>query len=152
MEVVFTLNGATVKADVKATDILIDLLREKFNLTSVKKGCETGDCGSCAVLINGKIVNSCITIAFTIAGKNIITTEGLIVNGEMDIIQRSLAEYHGTQCGFCSPGMVMAIKALLNENPSPNEFEIKRAISGNLCRCTGYQKIIYAINSIISKE
>ncbi|MDN5345154.1 MAG: aerobic carbon-monoxide dehydrogenase small subunit [Clostridia bacterium] len=148
MEIAFTLNGLAVKVDVKPADILTDVLRQKLGVLSVKKGCETGDCGACAVLVDGELVNSCVTLAPTVAGKSITTVEGLIVNGEMDIIQRRLAEYHGTQCGFCTPGMVMAIKALLNGNPHPDEAEIRRAIAGNLCRCTGYQKIVEAVQSI----
>lgn len=148
MEVRFILNGTEVTVNVKPTAILTDILREKLGVTSVKKGCETGDCGSCAVLLDGELVNSCLVLAPTVAGKSITTVEGLIVNGEMDIIQKRLAEYHGTQCGYCTPGMVMAIKALLNKNPKPTETEIRRAISGNLCRCTGYQKIVEAVQSI----
>jgi len=148
MEVRFVLNGREVKVDVKPTANLADVLRQQLGVTSVKKGCETGDCGSCAVLLDGELVNSCIVLAPTVAGKSVTTVEGLIVNGEMDAIQKSLAEHHGTQCGFCTPGMVLAIKALLNKNPKPTEQEIRRAISGNLCRCTGYQKIVEAVKSI----
>src|SRR5690606_19389515 len=101
------------KVDVKPTANLADVLRQQLGVTSVKKGCETGDCGSCAVLLDGELVNSCIVLAPTVAGKSVTTVEGLIVNGEMDAIQKSLAEHHGTQCGFCTPGMVLAIKALL---------------------------------------
>lgn len=148
MEVRFVLNGREVKVDVKPTANLADVLRQQLGVTSVKKGCETGDCGSCAVLLDGELVNSCIVLVPTVAGKSVTTVEGLIVNGEMDAIQKSLAEHHGTQCGFCTPGMVLAIKALLNKNPKPTEQEIRRAISGNLCRCTGYQKIVEAVKSI----
>lgn len=148
MEVRFVLNGREVKVDVKPTANLADVLRQQLGVTSVKKGCETGDCGSCAVLLDGELVNSCIVLAPTVAGKSVTTVEGLIVNGEMDAIQKSLVEHHGTQCGFCTPGMVLAIKALLNKNPKPTEQEIRRAISGNLCRCTGYQKIVEAVKSI----
>ncbi|HHW06492.1 MAG TPA: (2Fe-2S)-binding protein [Clostridia bacterium] len=148
MEVRFVLNGREVKVDVKPTANLADVLRQQLGVTSVKKGCETGDCGSCAVLLDGELVNSCIVLAPTVEGKSVTTVEGLIVNGEMDAIQKSLVEHHGTQCGFCTPGMVLAIKALLNKNPKPTEQEIRRAISGNLCRCTGYQKIVEAVKSI----
>lgn len=148
MKINFTLNGCAVKVDVKPTDTLTDVLRQKLGILSVKKGCETGDCGACAVLVDGKLINSCITLAPTIVNKDIITVEGLMINGEMDIIQKRIAEFHGTQCGFCTPGMIIAIKALLDCNPHPSESEIRRAISGNLCRCTGYQKIVEAVQSI----
>jgi len=148
MKINFTLNGCAVKVDVGPTDTLTDVLRQKLGILSVKKGCETGDCGACAVLVDGKLINSCITLAPTIVNKDIITAEGLMINGEMDIIQKRIAELHGTQCGFCTPGMIIAIKALLSCNPHPSESEIRRAISGNLCRCTGYQKIVEAVQSI----
>lgn len=148
MELKFILNGSEVEENVEATEALTDVLRVKFGLTSVKKGCETGDCGSCAVLIDGTMVASCITIALTVSGKNVTTVEGLLANGEMDVIQKTIADFHGTQCGYCTPGMVIAIKALLNHNSHPTEPEIRRAISGNLCRCTGYQKIVEAVESI----
>jgi carbon-monoxide dehydrogenase small subunit len=148
MKLTFVLNGLEVSTDINAADILTNVLREKLGLTSVKKGCETGDCGACSVLLNGKLVKSCITLAATVAGKSVTTVEGLIVNGELSSIQKRLAEKHGTQCGFCTPGMVLAIKALLDENPKPNEAEIRRALAGNLCRCTGYQKIVETVKSL----
>jgi carbon-monoxide dehydrogenase small subunit len=144
----FILNGKEVTVDVSPTENLVDVLRAKLGVTSVKKGCETGDCGACSVLLDGELVNSCIVLAPTVEGKCVTTVEGLMVNGELDSIQKALAEHHGTQCGFCTPGMVLAIKALLNKNPKPTEAEIRRAISGNLCRCTGYQKIVDAVKSI----
>lgn len=148
MEIIFTLNGRAVTVTAQPMEILTDVLRQRLGMTSVKKGCETGDCGACAVLVDGQLVNSCITLAATVSGKSVTTVEGLMVNGDLDIIQQRLAEYHGTQCGFCTPGMVLAIKALLNENLQPSEVEIREALAGNLCRCTGYQKIVAAVQSI----
>ncbi|MDR3592546.1 MAG: (2Fe-2S)-binding protein [Negativicutes bacterium] len=142
MRLDFLLNGVAVSTEIAATDLLTDVLRDKLRVTSVKKGCETGDCGACSVLINGALFKSCVTLAATIAGKSVATVEGLMANGELSAIQKKLAENHGTQCGFCTPGMVLAIKALLDENPKPTEEEIRRGLAGNLCRCTGYQKII----------
>lgn len=145
MKVQFTLNGKDAVIDTDPAKRLLDLLRDDFNLTSVKEGCSEGECGACTVIMDNKAVTSCLILAAQINGSNIITTEGLVENGELDIIQQSFKDNDAVQCGFCTPGMIMASKALLLKNPSPNEEEIKEAIAGNLCRCTGYINIIKAI-------
>lgn len=126
---------------------LLELLREKLDLTGTKKGCEIGECGACTVIINKKAVNSCMVLVPQVEGTEVITVEGLSQNGELDSLQQSFIKNHAIQCGFCTPGMLMSAKALLMNNPNPTKEEIKEAISGNLCRCTGYIQIIKAIAS-----
>ncbi len=124
---------------------LIDLLRDTLGLTGTKEGCGVGECGACTVIVNGKAVCSCITLAASLGGANVITIEGLSKNGELDAIQQAILDHHALQCGFCTPGIVMSAKALLDANPNPTTEEIKEALSGNLCRCTGYQQVIDAV-------
>lgn len=145
IEVNFKVNGNPVKINCKPTAILTDVLREQLGLTSVKKGCETGDCGSCSVILDGKLVNSCIILAPTVDGCEIVTLEGLNESGEAKKIQEAMVNLHGFQCGFCAPGMILSAKVLLDQNPKPTREEIARGISGNLCRCTGYVNQIKAI-------
>lgn len=152
MQVSFTLNGSPVTVLAKPTDTLATVLRHTLGVTSVKKGCEEGDCGACSVLLDGKLASSCIMLIPTVEGKSIITVEGLMVNGELTAVQQKILDFHGVQCGFCTPGMVLALKALLDENPQPSEQEIREAISGNLCRCTGYQNIVDAVKSLTASE
>jgi carbon-monoxide dehydrogenase small subunit len=144
----FTLNGFLVDALVKPTDTLLDVLREKLGVVSVKRGCDTGDCGACAVLLNGEPVRSCLTIALTAAGKAVETVEGISQDGKLHPLQQSFHEHYAAQCGFCTPGMLMSAKALLNKNPKPTRQEIVEAISGNLCRCGAYQEIVEAIEAV----
>jgi carbon-monoxide dehydrogenase small subunit len=144
----FTLNGFSVDALVKPTDTLLDVLREKLGVVSVKRGCDTGDCGACAVLLNGEPVRSCLTIALTAAGKAVETVEGISQDGKLHPLQQSFHEHYAAQCGFCTPGMLMSAKALLNKNPKPTRQEIVEAISGNLCRCGAYQEIVEAIEAV----
>lgn len=141
----FLLNGKPVRAFVKPNLTLLDLLRHDFKLTGTKKGCDRGDCGTCTVLLDEKPVNSCLILAPKVNGRKVTTIEGLGEPSRLDPLQESFVNFKAVQCGFCSPGMLLSAKALLNENPHPSREEVKRAISGNLCRCTGYIQIIDAI-------
>lgn len=143
----FILNGDLVEAAVKDHLTLLDLLRDQMGLTGTKKGCEQGECGACTVLIDGLPVNSCSTLAVECEGHEIITIEGLAQNGELHPIQKQFIDKWALQCGYCTPGMIMSAKALLDHNPHPTELEIREAIEGNLCRCTGYAKIVEAIQA-----
>lgn len=124
---------------------LLDLLREKLHLTGTKEGCGEGECGACTVILDGRVVNSCLILAIQAHGKNITTIEGLGDDDSLHPIQKAFLENGAVQCGYCTPGMILSTKALLDKNPNPNREEIKEAISGNLCRCTGYGKIIDSI-------
>jgi carbon-monoxide dehydrogenase small subunit len=141
----FILNYNPVTVETCPNKRLVDLLRDDCGCTSVKEGCGEGECGACTVLRNGEPVTSCLMLAGQIEGDHIFTLEGLTVNGELDKLQTSFIEAGAVQCGFCTPGMILSAKALLNKNPNPSEEEIKHAISGNLCRCTGYSKIVKAV-------
>ncbi len=123
----------------------MDILRDNLGLTGTKEGCGVGECGACTVIINGKAVCSCITLAAGLNGAEVTTIEGLSKNGELDVIQQAILDHHALQCGFCTPGIVMSAKALLDANPHPTTQQIKEAIAGNLCRCTGYQQVIEAV-------
>ena len=127
---------------------LLEVLREDLGLTGTKRGCDLGTCGACTVLIEGKPYLSCLTLAVGVQGKKILTIEGLAKEGELHPLQKAFVEKGAIQCGFCTPGMILASKAFLDENPHPSEGEVKKAISGNLCRCTGYIKIVEAILSV----
>jgi len=144
----FILNGKEVVVETEPSVRLLDLLRDRFNLTGTKEGCGIGECGACTVLMNGKAVNSCLIFAAQVEGNEIITIEGIANGNELHPIQKSFLKYGAVQCGFCSPAMVLSAFALLEENPNPTEEEIKDAIAGNLCRCTGYKQIIEAIKEI----
>ncbi|SJZ30521.1 (2Fe-2S)-binding protein [Selenihalanaerobacter shriftii] len=146
MQIQFTLNGEKVEAEVSVNMTLLDLIRDEFKLTGTKKGCDEGDCGACTVLMNGKPVSSCMILAIDASGKDIETIEGLKGDdGELHPIQQAFVEIGAIQCGFCTPGMILTAKSLLNNNLEPTETEVRQAISGNLCRCTGYEKIVEAI-------
>ena len=140
-----TLNGKPVSVEIAPSDLLAGVLRDRLGLTGTKIGCNEGECGACTVLVNGQAVLSCIYPALKAQGQRVETVEGLASNGELHALQRAFIEAGAVQCGFCTPGMLMAAKALLDENPHPSEAEIKEAISGNLCRCTGYYQITRAI-------
>lgn len=140
-----TVNGAVYEVSVKPTETLLDLIREKLNLTGTKKGCETGECGSCVVLLNHRSVNSCLVLAVDADGGEVLTIEGLRGDGKLHPIQKAFIEEGAIQCGYCTPGMILAAKALLDRNPDPVEEEIREALVGNLCRCTGYIRIVNAI-------
>jgi len=141
------INGDIYEVAVKPQELLVDVLRDKLGFTGTKRGCNSGRCGACKVLVDGKAVRSCLIKASKVHGKKITTIEGLAKHGVLDPIQEAFIEHGAVQCGFCTPGMIMTAKAFLNENPNPSTDEIKRAISGNICRCTGYVKIIEAIEA-----
>ncbi|MCI8478707.1 MAG: (2Fe-2S)-binding protein [Oscillospiraceae bacterium] len=140
----FTLNGDPTKVEIDENTRLLDMLRDVLNLTGTKEGCGVGECGACTVIVNGDAVDSCLVLAASVAGKSVTTIEGLSKNGELDVIQQAVLNHHALQCGFCTPGFIMSAKALLDKNPHPTREEIKIAISGNLCRCTGYQQLVDA--------
>ena len=143
--ITMTVNGAPVEAAVEPNRTLVQFLREDMGLTGTKHGCGLGDCGACTVILDGKPVNSCLVLAVQANGREVLTIEGLAENGKLHPIQQAFVKTGAVQCGFCTPGMILSAKALLDENPRPTEREIRTAISGNLCRCTGYQKIVEAI-------
>jgi carbon-monoxide dehydrogenase small subunit len=145
--IVLNVNEIDYEVMVNPQDLLINVLRRNLGFTGTKKGCGQGDCGTCTVLIDGKRVLACIALAMACQGKKIETIEGLDDNGKLDPIQQAFLDKGAIQCGFCTPGMVMAAKALLDENPEPSMDEIKRGLSGNLCRCTGYIKIAEAVET-----
>jgi len=144
-EIEFTINGERRKLVVEPNELLLNVIREDLDLTGTKYGCGTGECGACTVLMDGEPVLSCLTLAVAADNKNITTIEGIGIDGNPHPLQQAFVETGAVQCGFCIPGMILSAKALLDKNPNPNEDEIKRAIAGNLCRCTGYVKIIEAI-------
>ncbi len=152
MIIELAVNNKNIKMDVDPTTRLIDFLRDDLNLTGVKEGCSEGECGACTVILNGEAVTSCTILTGQADGCDILTIEGLAQSGELDDIQKSFIENGAVQCGFCTPGMILSCKALLMKNPNPSEDEIKRAIEGNLCRCTGYNKIVKAVKDIVGKE
>lgn len=141
------INGRPIEADVDEKMRLIDFLRDELNLTGTKEGCSEGECGACTVIMDKRAVTSCTVLAGQIDGCEILTIEGLAKNGELDILQKKFIEYGAVQCGFCTPGFIMSAKALMMNNKNPSLHEIKRAVEGNLCRCTGYIKIIEAIEA-----
>ena len=144
----FILNGDPVEAPAKPTDTLLDVLREEIGLTGTKRGCDSGDCGSCIVLLDGMTVNACLVLALTVAGKEVATVEGLGDNGKLDPLQNTFNEYGASQCGFCSSGMLMSARALLDANPKPSREEIVDHMSGNLCRCGCYVEVAEAIEAV----
>jgi carbon-monoxide dehydrogenase small subunit len=145
--ITLTVNGRSISAEVEARMTLADFLREQLGLTGTKLGCEHGVCGSCTVLWDGAAVRSCLVLAAQADGANLTTIEGLATGEAMHPVQQAFWEHHGLQCGFCTPGMVLTAVALLEENPDPSEQEIREALSGNLCRCTGYQNIVRAVRA-----
>ncbi|NLD04902.1 MAG: (2Fe-2S)-binding protein [Synergistaceae bacterium] len=147
MKIKLNINGKVRTADIDASDRLIDVLRDKFGLVSVKEGCGVGECGACTILMDGEAVCSCVVPAFQADGHDIVTVEGLEMNGELDLIQQSFIDCDAVQCGFCTPGMIMSAKALLLKNPSPSRDEIRTALAGNICRCTGYTQIVDAVET-----
>jgi len=146
-----TLNGELRTIDVEPNDILLDVLRDKLGMKSPKCGCERGDCGACSVLLNGKSVRSCLVFAIEVDGQEVVTLEGLSENG-LTTLQKTFLEFNSFQCGFCAPGVIISATELINKNPNPSTEEIKEAISGNLCRCTGYQPIIDAMKHCTSNK
>lgn len=144
-EVQFRLNGKPVSCLVEADEVLVDTIRQRFGLTGTKKACGTGDCGACTVLLDGEAVRSCILLTAMVQGKEVTTIEGIGTPVALHPVQQAYIDAGAVQCGFCIPGMVLTSIALLNRNPNPSEEEIRVALSGNLCRCTGYEKIVQAV-------
>jgi carbon-monoxide dehydrogenase small subunit len=141
----FTLNREPIEVIAEDELTLVDMLRDVIGLTGTKKGCEEGECGACTVMLDGDPVNSCLTLAGEVEGREVLTVEGIARDGALHPIQKKFIEKWAFQCGYCTPGMVMSAKALLDKNPNPTELEVREAIAGNLCRCTGYAKYINAI-------
>ena len=140
-----TINGEPYEVLVEPYGSLLDLLREQLHLTGTKRGCDEGDCGACTVLLQGKAVTSCMVLALEASGKEIITVEGLAKGDQLHPIQEAFVRYGGVQCGYCTPGLIMSALGLLLENPHPTEEDVRFGIGGNLCRCTGYAKVVQAI-------
>ena len=148
MDIAFVLNGKQEAATIEPRELLIDVLRQRFGLTGSKRSCDVEVCGACTVLVDGLPVSSCTTLAADADGRDVLTIEGLAKNGELDRVQRAFVEHGAMQCGFCTPGMVMAVKALLALDPHPSEDAIRHFLRGNVCRCTGYVKIIEAVKEL----
>ena len=148
LELNFNLNGDNVNVKVESNRRLLDILREELGFTGTKEGCGVGECGACTVLLDGKPVSSCLILAAQIEEAEILTVEGLAKKGKLHPLQQSFLEHGAVQCGFCTPGMLLSAYALLKEFPRPTEAQIKEAIAGNLCRCTGYKQIVAAINHV----
>jgi carbon-monoxide dehydrogenase small subunit len=145
--IVVIVNGARERLDVPANMTLLQLLREKLALTGTKNGCEAGECGACTVLVDGEPTNSCMMLAVEVDGREVLTVEGLASNGELSLLQKAFVEHNAVQCGFCTPGMLMSAHALLQRNPRPTEAQVREALVGNLCRCTGYVRIVDAVQA-----
>lgn len=150
-DITLSVNGESYSVNVEENRTLLSVLREELALTGTKEGCGAGECGACTVLFDGKAVNSCLVLAVEADGHEITTIEGLAKDGKLHPIQEAFIKHQGVQCGFCTPGMIMSAKALLDRNPNPTEEEIKEAIAGNLCRCTGYYPIIEAIKEVAQR-
>ena len=147
MDSTFTLNGTSVTVAVTAGDRLIDMLRDRFGLAGTKQGCAAGECGSCTVLVDGRAINSCLMLAVQVTGAHVWTIEGLSSPAHLSLLQQRFVDLVAIQCGFCTPGMVMAATALLAVNPSPTPAQVRNALAGNLCRCTGFAAIVDAISA-----
>lgn len=145
-----TVNGEKYELAVEPRRLLVDLLRDDLEMTGTKKGCDMGVCGACTVIMDGKLVSSCLTLALDAKDREIMTIEGLVRDGVLHPLQRAFVENWAIQCGFCTPGMIMTAKVLLGENPSPTQEDVRQALAGNLCRCTGYVKIIKAVMAAAS--
>jgi carbon-monoxide dehydrogenase small subunit len=148
----FIVNDEAVSVSVYPHETLLRVLREELHLTSVKEGCGIGECGACTIILDGKAVNSCLILAASVEGKSVTTTEGLSKDGKLHPLQQAFVDHFSLQCGFCTPGFLMTAKAFLDENPHPTREEIMVAISGNVCRCTGYHQIVDAIESVSSEK
>jgi aerobic carbon-monoxide dehydrogenase small subunit len=151
-KITLNINGTVEQVDVPSHITLLQMLREKLAMTGTKNGCTAGECGACTVLLNGEPVNSCLVLAVECDGANVVTIEGLAKDGTLDIVQKTIMETGGVQCGFCTPGMLIMARSLLDRNPHPTEMEIRDTLSGNLCRCTGYARIIQAVKKASETE
>ncbi len=147
----FTVNGRSYEIEVEPHEILLDVIRDRLGLTGVKRSCDVQVCGACTLLLDGRPVSACTTLAFEARGREVLTIEGLAENGKLHPLQEAFIQYGGFQCGFCTPGMILAAKVLLDDNPSPTEEQIKHFMHGNICRCTGYKKIIESIVAAAKK-
>jgi len=147
MNIFVEINGETYEREVDARRLLIHFIRDDLDLTGSHVGCDTGNCGACTILFNGAAVKSCMLLAVQASGATIETVEGLAQNGELHVLQQAFSEHHALQCGYCTPGLLMSAKHLLDHNSSPTEAEIRKAIQGNICRCTGYVNIVEAIKA-----
>jgi len=141
------INGERYERDVEARRLLVHFIRDDADLTGTHVGCDTGNCGACSVIVNGQLVKSCMMLAVQVDGGSVQTVEGLAQDGELTPLQQAFSEHHGLQCGYCTPGMLMTAKYLLDNNPEPTEAEIRKGIQGNICRCTGYVNIVEAIKA-----
>jgi carbon-monoxide dehydrogenase small subunit len=150
--VTLNVNGENYDIEVEPNRLLLHALRENIELTGTKEGCSIGVCGACSVIVDGRLVSSCLTLAIACEGKEITTIEGLARDGELHPLQQAFVEYGGLQCGICTPGQIIAAKALLDENPQPTEEQVKEWMSGNLCRCTGYYKIFESIMAVVENK
>jgi len=147
-----TVNGEGCELSVEPKKTLLDLLREDLELTGTKRGCDNGECGACTVLLNGQPVNACLVLAVEAEGKDVLTIEGLADGTHLHPLQEAFIHHGAVQCGYCSPGMILTAKALLDENPRPTELEVRKAIAGNLCRCGTYNKVVEAVLSVAGKK
>jgi carbon-monoxide dehydrogenase small subunit len=142
------VNGESYEREVEARKLLVHFLRDDLDLTGTHIGCDTGNCGACTVHVNGQVVKSCMMLAIQADGASVATVEGLADDGSLDPLQQSFSDHHALQCGYCTPGMLMSAKALLAANPRPSEEEIRKALQGNICRCTGYVNIVEAVKAV----
>ena len=148
----FRVNGRKARLSVGGNQTLLELLRDKLDLTGTKRGCDSGDCGACTVLMDGRPVNACLVLAAEVAGSDITTIEGLGQDDKLHPLQQAFVDYNAVQCGFCTPGMILMASALLDENQDPTEGDIRQYLQGNLCRCTGYSKIVQAIQAVVRRD
>jgi aerobic-type carbon monoxide dehydrogenase small subunit (CoxS/CutS family) len=148
MDVAVTVNGVEYERDVEARKLLIHFIRDDLDFTGSHIGCDTGNCGACSMIVNGQLVKSCMMLAVQANGATVETVEGLAEDGELTALQQAFSEHHALQCGYCTPGMLMSATALLRENASPSDEEIKKALQGNICRCTGYWNIFEAVKAV----
>jgi carbon-monoxide dehydrogenase small subunit len=151
-QVLITVNGAEHTLELEPRELLVYVLRERLGLTGTNVGCDTSSCGACTVLLDGESVKSCTLLGVQVDGHEIMTIEGLATNGTMHPVQEAFHEQHGLQCGYCTPGLIMAAVSLLDETPNPSEEEIRHALEGNLCRCTGYHNIVRAVQTAAGVE
>ena len=152
LTITVTVNGEVYEREVEARKLLVHFLRDDLDLTGTHIGCDTGNCGACTILLDGKAVKSCMLLAPQADGATITTVEGLAPDGELTPLQRAFSQHHALQCGYCTPGMLMSATYLLQQNPTPSEEEIRRGIQGNICRCTGYVNIVRAIKAVAEGE